>query len=168
MIVDFAVLLEIGYPTPLRLSSFDMDVTVSGKTYDGGRVEEWTAITNSTGSPGRRATVTIKAVDSAIRTALLTDSGPVDVEILFATRARSAAWTLIPKKVVGSLSETRYSAGRAEITIETLKGTVYAGRVLVMSDAMQRERFPSPVPDQAFEYIQRFREEGILERPPPT
>ena len=163
-----AALVDIGFDPPLRLSSFDRQVTVDGKTYEGGRIASWGPVQNQTGSPSRRATVSVHAVDGSARAVLLSDHGPVDVEIRFAARADDATeWTLLPKRVAGKLSATQMTEGRADLTIETAKGTTFAGRVLVMSDSMQRELYPSPTPDRGFEYSERFRDEGILERPPP-
>ena len=174
---DYAALVTIEFPAVLRFATFNVDVEVrdarggNPRTFEAGKLESVGAIQNQTGSPSRRATVRVRAVDASDRAALLRDNGPVKVEVEFArSRTVGLGWVLMPKKLVGKLSATTVSEGYADLTIETAKGTVWAGEVLTMTDAVQRATAPlgpNAERDRAFEYAQRFREEGILEHPPP-
>ena len=170
MTVNFAAFVTIRFPTVLRFCTFNQSVTIGSNTFEAGKLAAVGPIVNQTGSPSRRATLRCRAVDVDDRTAFLSDHGPVAVEIEFATNVNGRRWTLLPKKMVGKLSGTVVSEGYADLTVETLKGTVFAGQALTMTDAVQRAVAPlgpNAEQDRAFEYAERFREEGILEHPPP-
>ena len=164
--VYVAALVTIGYTPVVRLSTFSEDVTVDSRTFTGGKVLGVGRLETSKGTPDRRMTITLAAVDQADLTRYLADHGPVPVTVEWMASRDNVTWSLLPKKHVGVQSAILVTGGQAEMTIETAKGTVWAGEPLVMSDATQRATYPTPTPDRGFEYIERFRLEGVIEQPP--
>ena len=165
---DLAVLIAIHYPSVWRGSSFSSAVTVDSNTYQPNKIIGTGRLTAQRGAPTRRMTVELSATNNADKTLFLTDHGPVKVELLWLISTDGETWSKVPRTHKGVLSGMEVSEDRATITIETLKGTISANRKIIMSDAMQRELYPNPTPDRAFEYIERFRNEGLNEYPPPA
>ena len=161
-----ATLVTLGYTPAKRLSTFEGDVTIGGNTFEGGKLLRVGRLTVSRETPDRRMTLTLAAVESADLNLYLADHGPIAVTVEWLASQDGATWTLLPKKHVGVQSAIVVTGGQAELTVETAKGTVWAGEPLVMSDATQRERYKTPTPDRAFEYVQRLRLEGIATHRP--
>ena len=161
-----AGLVTLDYDPVVRISTFDENVRVDSRTFAGGGVVRIGRIETAKGTPDRRLTLTLSATTQAELSRYLTDRGPIGVTVEFMASSDGSTWTLLPKKHVGVQSAIVVSGGTAEMTVETAKGTVWAGRPLTMTDAVQRARFPTPTPDKGFEYAERFRLEGVLEHPP--
>ena len=161
-----ATLVTLGYTPEVRLSSFDQDATVGTRTFTGGKVISAGNLETGKETPDRRLTLRLAAVDSADLNRYLADQGPVDVTVEWMASQDGQAWTLLPKKHVGRQSAILVTAGVAEMTVETRRGTVFAGQPRVMTSADQRERYKTPTPDEAFDYAERFKLEGIIVHPP--
>ena len=163
MATALASLVTIDYPTPVKRTSFDTNVVIGAETWTPG-VTQISAFEQKSGIVDRRMTVRLDAHSNADRAVFLTDPGPVTVTVEWASRAEDAtAWVKLPIKHVGKYSIGRVTDTEAEITVETLKGTIFAGRTPTMTDAYQRENFSG---DRGFEYAEKLAVEGILLRPP--
>ena len=162
----FGTLVTIGYTPAKRVCTFEGDVTIGGNTFEGGKLIRVGRLSLAREAPDRRMTLTLAALESADLTLYLQDHGPVTVTVEWVASQDGATWTLLPKKHVGVQSGIVVTGGQAELTVETAKGTIWAGEPLVMSDATQREKYKTPTPDRGFEYIERFKSEGIIEHPP--
>lgn len=165
---NLAILAAIHYNPVLRLSSFSDNVTINTNTYLANKIIGAGRLTAEKGQPTRRMTLELDATNISHRTLFLNDHGPVKVELFWYYSNDGNTWSKVPREHVGVLSGMTVSEDRASIVIETLKGTIKATRQIMMTDAMQRELYTNPVPDRGFEYIERFRSEGVLEYPPPT
>ena len=166
--MNVALLVSIHYNPIKRVSSFSVPVTVDGNVYEAGKIISSSRLTNQKGLPNRRMNIVLSAFEPADKTLYITDHGPVKVEVLWVSQNSNGVWTKIQSlSHVGVLSGMEVSEEQATIIIETLKGTTNENRTLVMSDTMQRKLYPTPNPDRGFEYVERFRNQGVLEHPPP-
>ena len=166
MAAAVATLVTIAYPTPVKRTSFDMEVKIGAETWTPG-VLQVSPFEQKAGVADRRLTARLDAHSNADRAVFLTDPGPVAVTVEWARRASdAAAWTKLAVKHVGKYAQGRVTDIEAIFVIETLKGTVFAGRTPTMTDAYQRENYASPTPDRGFEYAEKLAVEGILLRPP--
>ena len=163
MATALASLVTINYPTPVKRTSFDANVVIGAETWTPGVIEV-SAFEQKSGVADRRMTVKLDAESNADRAVFLTDPGPVAVTVEWASRAEgSSTWAKLPIKHVGKYSIGRVTDVEVDITVETLKGTIFAGRTPTMTDAYQRAEYSG---DRGFEYAEKLAVEGILLRPP--
>ena len=164
--MDVALLVTIHYNPVKRVSSFSTPFTFETNAYEEGKIISASRLTNQKGLPSRRMSIVLRADEDADKLLYLTDHGPVKVEVIWVASSDGQTWVKLPIQHNGVLSGMEVAESQATITIETLKGTINENRTIMMSDTMQRALYTDPTPDRGFEYVERFRNEGILEFPP--
>ena len=159
-------LIRIDTDPELRLWTGYGELTLAGKTYQGGGAAlEVSEVETASGAPDRRVTLRLSAIPRAARRQFLQDVGPrqVTVEWVY-SRDRGASWHLIPNAAAplsfkGRLSTPSLSQGGLTVEVETLRGDVDRGQPRRWSHEDQQRRYAG---DDGLEYMRVLaRESGV-------
>ena len=117
------------------------------------------------GAPARRAKAVMQISDPALRQTVLQDPGPLQTEVIwFVSSDRGLAWSVVPARFVGRLSNPQVADGNFAIEVETFAGDVDRGRPVKWSHERQMKRDANI--DRGMEMANRLAS-GIETRWPP-
>ena len=147
-----AILVQINANPIERYWTGDNDLIFGGDTYSStGKLLGVGQLEQRVDVPNNRLQLVFALTDTSVRAKFLVDRGPLDTIVTFIKSTDSGAtWSRTGWAVTGKLSTPLISDQTAIIEIETFKGDVDRGRVIVWSDEEQQRRNPG---DRGFAYL---------------
>jgi len=146
--------VEIQTMPVFRWCSYSEDIVVGGNTYQGGAVAEISDIEFNTGTPEERANIAIAIPEQMKYDVLTEDSGPVAITVGWAKSSdHGQTWTASTRKLQGQLSLASIEGGSINLEVETLRGDVDRGGILVWSHEAQQDEYPG---DLGLEYTRQL------------
>lgn len=158
-------LIDIDFPEGKQyLSSFSEDIEFEEVTWIGsGRVVTISPVEDKVGLPNNRLEISLLAVETNVREALMEDPGPAVTRVRWVYYDDEGNLVLVPRAFMGRLSRPRLEGEIYTVDVEKFTGDIDIGEVLIWSHETQLERYPD---DFAFEYLRELVEGKVVEWPP--